>query len=120
LLVDDTPVIRYLAQDVLAEAGYEAHAAEHGLDALRFLESRVEPVDVVITDLSMPEMDGLALIRELRKLAPSTRIVLMSGYVDAAELADRLDERPDLILPKPFRPPELLEAVSTVLRTSRT
>jgi CheY-like chemotaxis protein len=120
LLVDDTPVIRYLAQDVLAEAGYDAHSAEDGVAALGFLRARESPIDVVITDLSMPLMDGFALIRELRQLSPTTRIVLMTGYVDAIELAERSDERPDLVLPKPFRPPELLDAVDAVLRASRT
>lgn len=115
LLVDDTPVIRHLAQHVLEEAGYDAHSAEDGVAALGFLRSREFPIDVVVTDLAMPQMDGFTLIRELRKLSPETRIVLMTGYVDAVELAERSAERPDLVLPKPFRPPELLEAVSTVL-----
>jgi CheY-like chemotaxis protein len=119
LLVDDTPVIRHLAHDVLAEAGYEAHSAEDGVAALGFLRAREVPVDVVITDLSMPQMDGFALIRELRQLSPKTRIVLMTGYVDALELCASSPEQPDLILPKPFRPPELLDAVSAVLRPSR-
>ena len=43
----------------------------------------------------------------------------MTGYVDAVELTERSAERPDLVLPKPFRPPELLDAVSTVLQTIR-
>ncbi len=119
LLVDDTPVIRHLAQHVLEEAGYDAHSAEDGAAALGFLRARQVPVDVVVTDLAMPQMDGFTLIRELRKLSPKTRVVLMTGYVDAVELAERSSERPDLVLPKPFRPPELLDAVSTVLQTSR-
>ena len=119
LLVDDTPVIRHLAQHVLEEAGYDAHSAENGVAALGFLRAREVPIDVVVTDLAMPQMDGFTLIRELRKLSPQTRVVLMTGYVDAVELAERSPERPDLVLPKPFRPPELLDAVSTVLQTSR-
>ncbi len=119
LLVDDTPVIRHLAQHVLEEAGYDAHSAEDGVAALGFLRARAIPIDVVVTDLAMPQMDGFTLFRELRKLSPGTRIVLMTGYVDAVELAERSAERPDLVLPKPFRPPELLHAVSTVLQTVR-
>jgi len=119
LLVDDTPLIRYLAQHVLEEAGYETHSAEDGRAALGFVRAREIPVDIVVTDLTMPEMDGFALIRELRKLSPDTRIVLMTGYVDAIELAERSEERPDLVLPKPFRPPELLHAVSAVLQAGR-
>ena len=119
LLVDDTPVIRHLAQHVLEEAGYDAHSAEDGVAALGFLRAREAPIDVVVTDLAMPQMDGFTLIRELRKLSPQTRVVLMTGYVDAVELAERSAERPDLVLPKPVRPPELLAAVSTVLQPSR-
>lgn len=119
LLVDDATLIRNLAQDLLSEAGYEAHSAEDGVTALGFLRSRKDPIDVVVTDLSMPLMDGFELIRQLRTLSPSTRVVLITGYVDAIELADRSQNQPDFVLPKPFRPTELLHAVSDVLELRR-
>jgi CheY-like chemotaxis protein len=119
LLVDDTAVIRDLATEVLSEAGFEAHAAEDGASALGFLRAREKPVDVIITDLTMPQMDGLALIREVRKLSPATRVVLMTGYLDGEQLAAGSADQPDLVLSKPFRPPELLQAIEDVLRLER-
>jgi two-component system cell cycle sensor histidine kinase/response regulator CckA len=119
LLVDDTDVIRSLATAVLSEAGFEAHAAEDGAQALGFLHARTKPVDVIITDLTMPQMDGLTLIREVRRLSPATRVVLMTGYFDGEHLAAGCGEQPDLVLSKPFRPPELLQAVEDVLRLQR-
>ncbi len=119
LLVDDATLIRNLAQELLAEEGYEAYAAQDGDSALGFLRSREQPVDVVVTDLTMPTMDGFALIRELRQMCPSTKIVLITGYVDAVELAGRSAAQPDLVLPKPFRPAELLDAISDALALTR-
>lgn len=119
LLVDDAVLIRNLAQGILSEAGYEAYSAPDGVAALRFLRERERPVDVVITDLSMPAMDGFELIHELRAFSPSTRVVLITGYVDAIDLAGSAKNRPDFVLPKPFRAAELLEAVSEVLELTR-
>jgi CheY-like chemotaxis protein len=118
-LVDDTALIRHLARDVLTEAGFEVHAAADGSAALEFLRARARPIDVVITDLSMPRMDGLELMREVRRIAPRTRVVLMTGFLDGDNLAARADERPDLVLNKPFRPPELLDAVREALTLDR-
>ncbi len=119
LLVDDATLIRNLAQELLSEAGYEAYSAQDGITALGFLKSRERPIDVVITDLTMPVMNGFELIRELRQLSPATKVVLITGYIDAVELAGRSADQPDLVLPKPFRPTELLHAVSDVLALPR-
>ncbi len=80
LLVDDEPFILETARDVLEEAGYTVRTATNGREALDVLASGV-PVDVIITDLMMPEMDGLALIRAVRALHPHLPIVAASGMM---------------------------------------
>jgi CheY-like chemotaxis protein len=119
LLVDDTELVRTLAQFVLSEAGYETHTAESGAAALAFLKSRKVPIDVLVTDLTMPQMNGFELMGEVQKLSPATRIVLMTGYLDPSDAEQGETPRPDLVISKPFRPPELLKAVDSVLSKAR-
>lgn len=113
LLVEDSNLIRQLVIEMLQEGGFFVHAAGDGPAALELFLT--EFVDVVVTDLTMPTMDGLALIRELRLRKPSARTVLMTGYGDASELVQSAAEAPDLVLIKPFKPSELLEAVRWLL-----
>lgn len=119
LLVEDSTVIRHLMIEMLEEGGFDVHAVEHGFAALEYLGPGKGLIDVMVTDLTMPHMDGLALIRELRLRMPSARTVLMTGYADVMELAQKAGEQPDLVLTKPFRPRELLEAVRWVIGMER-
>jgi two-component system cell cycle sensor histidine kinase/response regulator CckA len=119
VVVDDTPIICHLAEEILRDAGYEAHSMEDGYSALDFVRARKSPVHVLVTDLTMPAMDGLTLLRELRKLSPQTRTILMTGYLDGGDMAGRNVEPPDLVINKPFRPPELLQAVAAALSAAR-
>jgi CheY-like chemotaxis protein len=119
LVVDDTPIICHLAEEILRDAGYEAHSKEDGFSALDFVRARTSPVHVLVTDLTMPAMDGLTLLRELRKLSPKTRTILMTGYLDGGDMAGRAVDQPDLVINKPFRPPELLRAVAQALNGAR-
>lgn len=65
LVVDDSESIRHLLSHTLAAQGFKTHVAENGRDALRYFD-QAEPLDLVITDLRMPEMDGISLIQEIR------------------------------------------------------
>lgn len=117
LVIEDDGAVRRLIADMLGEAGYEVVCAADGREGLqRFGEA---PVALVITDLFMPEMDGLEVLHELRRLAPAARILAVSG--GAAELPlDLLGASARLgaaaVLRKPFTSDELLAAVTRVLR----
>ncbi len=81
LLVDDNKFGLLARKALLEEQGYKVTTAMEGLEALeRFTET---PYDIVITDYKMPRMNGLELIGHIRQLAPTTPIVLISGYADA-------------------------------------
>jgi CheY-like chemotaxis protein len=118
LLVDDDDAVRDILRKALQAAGHEVEEASNG--ALALAAYRRRPSDVVITDLVMPEKDGLEAIIELRRLDPAVKIIAMSGggrtlgppqlYLESARTFGALD-----ILSKPFTVSALLKAVSEVL-----
>ncbi|WP_439814234.1 response regulator [Zavarzinia sp. CC-PAN008] len=116
LLVEDDATVRRGLSRALATAGYTVVEAEHGAAALEQLE--VHKVDLVLTDIVMPGIDGLALVAELNSKRPGLPIVTMSGggRTMPAPLALPLSEAygATRTLYKPFRTSELLEVLAEV------
>jgi signal transduction histidine kinase/CheY-like chemotaxis protein len=113
LLAEDEASVRRLAQRVLERAGYDVIAAENGVDALARLDAAPRTIDLLVTDVRMPEMSGPQLLDELARRQPGVRVLYMSGYA-AEELA--LDTvSAEAFLAKPFSPTELLEKVQRAL-----
>ena len=119
LLVDDERSIRFVAQRTLEKHDYRVIAAADGQEALGLFLEYGSRVDLVITDLMMPKMGGVALIKALRKFNPELKVLAttgLDGRVDQAELAKvGVTE----ILPKPFAPEALLGAVQRQLPRAR-
>ena len=114
LVVDDEEPIRMLMAKTLGKFGYRVYQAEDGEDAVSVWKNTREPIDLVITDVSMPRCTGIQLVTRLLSLKPDLPILLISGYPrdDSEEsLADGNIE----FLPKPFRLDELLENVGMLL-----
>ena len=90
LIADDDPVVRRLLESLLEQAGHQVRSVENGREALELVDEG-PPFDLVITDIQMPEVDGLELIRALRRRDPSPRIIAITsqvgrrGYLHAAE-----------------------------------
>ncbi len=80
LLVDDEEGIRKVLGISLADLGYTVHTAENGVDALRIFKDVQPPI--VLTDIKMPEMDGIELLRRLKKLSPDTEVIMITGHGD--------------------------------------
>jgi signal transduction histidine kinase len=80
LLVDDEEGIRKVLGISLADLGYTVHTAENGVDALRIFKDVQPPI--VLTDIKMPEMDGIELLRHLKKLSPDTEVIMITGHGD--------------------------------------
>ena len=80
LLVDDEEGIRKVLGIALADLGYTVHPAENGVDALRIFKDVQPPI--VLTDIKMPEMDGIELLRRLKKLRPDTEVIMITGHGD--------------------------------------
>jgi len=115
LLVEDEEGLRALNARGLKSRGYTVLEAGNGFEAIEVLEKSNRPVDLVVSDVMMPEMDGPTMLRELRSRHPNLKIIFMSGYAaDAFEksLAD-LGECP--FLPKPFTLKDLVTVVKETL-----
>ncbi len=79
LVVDDDQLIREMTRDALAQEGFRVHLATSGNEALEWL-GRNGPVELLLTDLSMREMDGFELMEQVRQAWPSTEVVVLTGY----------------------------------------
>ncbi len=117
LLVDDDDLSRSTVHQMLERAGHSVTSTESGAEALRMF--RTQAVSLVVTDLIMPDTDGLELIQELRKLDPQVRILAISGggRVNANEyLTVARKFGANGILAKPFSNLELREAVDAAMK----
>jgi len=108
LLVEDEPTVRSVAERALTRHGYTVITAESGEDALAVL-AKNEPIDLLISDVVMPGMDGPTMVREARQSRPELKILFMSGYAEE-QLRKSIDIENVNFLPKPFSVTELAEA----------
>ena len=116
LVVDDDPLVRDVETQVLRLQGYNVLEAENAAEALR-LAREASAIHLLITDFSMPEVDGLELTRRFRKVHPKTPVLMVSGSLPLIQ--DRADDLDGFdFLPKPFRFDELLTKVRVLLDTA--
>ena len=113
LVVDDEATIRELLAKTLALAEYDVDLAPDGRNALERL--RIIPYDLLITDLRMPGIDGLAVIREARRLKPDIPVIIITGYSTEASAIDAVNLGVSGYLTKPFRVPRVLAAAAKAL-----
>ncbi len=119
LLVDDESAILHACMQALERSGYQVDAAANGEDALRLLERDGERIDILVTDLAMPGMGGVALLTTASARWPHLRRLAMSGYADDLALYSDLTEAGVPFLSKPFGAKRLLDAVSELRRSAR-
>jgi two-component system, cell cycle sensor histidine kinase and response regulator CckA len=115
LLVEDEEGLRALNARGLASRGYTVLEAGNGLEAIDVLEKSGKPVDLVVSDVVMPEMDGPALARELRSRNPALKIIFVSGYAEDAFQKNLPEHGQFAFLPKPFTLRQLVAAVKETL-----
>jgi CheY-like chemotaxis protein len=114
LVVDDEPMIVEFVTMVLKQNGYTVVTASSGVEALMVYSSYQSKVDLVLTDVVMPGMNGVELTERILALDPTIKILLMSGSVP-----DYIKVPPDLrLLHKPFPPQVLVEAVAQMVNTT--
>jgi PAS domain S-box-containing protein len=114
LVVEDDSLVRTIARRALTDVGFEVLDAEDGLQALELL-SQQRPVDVVLTDLAMPELGGRELAQQLSRMRPGLPVIFMSGYADDDLTHRGLLEAGVPFLEKPFSPLALVRMVQDVL-----
>lgn len=114
LVVDDDHRVRSVTARMLREQGYEVVEAASGREALRTLEQT--PVQVVVTDIVMPEMDGLTLANRMVHADPASRIILITGYASEQLKNLGINASPYPLLMKPFTMEQLVEFVEREFR----
>jgi two-component system cell cycle sensor histidine kinase/response regulator CckA len=111
LLVEDEDAVRSFAVRALSRQGYEVLEAASGAEALKVMAKAQGKVDLVVSDVIMPEMDGPTMLKELRKTKPDLKIIFVSGYPDDAFRKSLNPDEQFAFLPKPFTLPQLAAKV---------
>lgn len=119
LVVDDINLVSRPMARMLAEAGYRVYEANSGEEALDVLRTTRRPVDLVITDVRMPDMSGVELMRRIATEWPATKILFMSAYPAEVLVQEGLAHPAVHFLAKPFTRTELLQKVQEAIRLER-
>jgi two-component system, cell cycle sensor histidine kinase and response regulator CckA len=115
LLVEDEDAVRMGGVRALTSRGYTVHEASSGIEALEIFNELGGKIDIVVSDVVMPEMDGPTLLGELRKLQPDIKFVFVSGYAEDAFAKNLPEDAHFGFLPKPFSLKQLATVVKEVL-----
>ncbi len=119
LLVEDEDIVRVLLREVLESDGYKVLEARRGDEGLQIAEENTEPIDLLISDVVMPQMGGPEMARGLTSSHPETRVLFMSGYAEPLS-QEKTVSKQDAFLQKPFTPEVFLKRVREVLERKRT
>ncbi len=114
LVVDDNRAVRSLIRRILAMRGYGIFEAGSADEAFALLDSAGASIDLLITDLVLPGMDGVRLSEHVRRRFPDVFVILISGRLDLSETATGRPPR-SILLRKPFSPDQILDAVTRAL-----
>ncbi|HEX8057777.1 MAG TPA: response regulator, partial [Novosphingobium sp.] len=117
LLVEDEDTVRMVAERALTRQGYQVTSARDGEEGLEAVETGGQ-FDLVLSDVVMPSMDGPAMAREIRKLAPDLPVLFMSGYAEE-QLRRQIDIENVHFIPKPFSVQQICDKVGAVLAAGR-
>ncbi len=115
LLVEDEDPVRAVNSRALSARGYTVLEAASGLEALAIVRDGDQPIDLVVSDVVMPEMDGPSLLREVRKHQPHLKVIFVSGYAEDAFRKNLPEGETFNFLPKPFSLKQLVETVKKTM-----
>jgi CheY-like chemotaxis protein/two-component sensor histidine kinase len=117
LLVEDEPALREVTRRILTRNGYRVIAADNGNEAIRAAMSCEGRIDVLLTDVIMPGMQGREVAQQIRKIQPDIAILYMSGYTEGLLSAQGVLEPGINLIEKPFNEKSLLRKVGEILHT---
>ena len=115
LLVDDDEIVRKFVLHVLQASGYAVIEASNGPEALRIANEHTGPINLLLTDIKMPKMNGRELAERLMPLRPGVKVLYISGHTDSATVNEMALQRGANFLQKPFTPDRLTTKVRKVL-----
>jgi two-component system, cell cycle sensor histidine kinase and response regulator CckA len=115
LLVEDEDMVRHLASELLEESGYLVLSANGGEEAISFATKHKEQIDLLITDVVMPNISGKEVAEQLKKIHPETKVLFMSGYTDEAIVHHGIVDSNIAFIQKPFSEQALAHKIREVL-----
>lgn len=115
LVVDDEENARVALSKILAHEGYDVWSAGNGVEALNFLRSR--EVELIITDLNMPEMNGLMFLRELNRSHPSSNVILITAYGEVESYLEAMTLGVFEYINKPVKYEDLKKVINKIFKT---
>ncbi len=119
LIVDDEPALRESLAEILQWSGYEVIKAESGLSALNIFKIQKEKINLVITDIGMPVMDGIRLFEQMKAVDPDVKVLVATGYQGETSTDNLLRKGVVDILTKPYAAMEILQRVRRALDKKR-
>ena len=119
LVVEDEEPLRKMVAIMLKRLGFTALEAKDGVEALEVFGQHQSEIKLVITDLTMPRMNGWETLTALRKLQPDIPVILASGYDKAHVMSGDHPELPQALLPKPYNRTALSDAIKQVLESRK-
>lgn len=117
MLVDDEPMIRFVAGNILAELGYKTIEAENGLQATEIFRQNHELVNLVVLDMVMPNMNGKECFFELKKIDPAVKVLVSSGFSGDEDVEAMKQAGARWFIRKPFTATELSQAIAEAIRS---
>ena len=114
LIIDDTEEVLFALCKFFKQKGYDVISASNGLDGLKMIEAEKEHLDIIITDLVLPNISGVAVISIVKKKYPSLPVIAITGWGEHPEALAK-EAKADLVMEKPFKLPELENAVRELL-----
>lgn len=116
LIVDDEENAREALSKILAHDGYDVSSAANGVEALNYLRSR--DVELIITDINMPEMNGLAFLRELIRSRPESNVIMLTAYGEVESYLEAMNLGAFEYINKPIRYDDLKKVINKILKTT--
>ena len=118
LIVEDEPILRDLMRRILEKQDYRVLVAENGANAVDIAKSHTEGIDLLITDIVMPGVDGFDVADQLTEIHPMLRVLFLSGYAaDSEYVNDRLESDHGALLRKPFSQTALIDHIEDLVHT---
>ena len=114
LIVDDEDLIRDVTKSILETGGYEVLVASNGKEAISIFAEHSNHIDLVLTDMVMPEMDGISALGVIKKMKSDVKAIAVTAHIDNARYIDLLGDV-DAVLRKPFDMDMLLNTIQRVL-----
>lgn len=117
LVIDDEDIVRKSCSRTLSPLGYEVRLSQSSLDGLRMMDE--ERFDLVLTDIKMPDLDGIEVLKQVREKFPNMKVIIMTGYQSVENALKSVQLGAFDYLEKPFAPHALISSVSKALGARR-